>query len=117
MDRPFRVDIKDENGNFKWGFNFATYNEALEWASEQIKKPGRTVQPFEEIIKDLNQNPEWKIKSIQEKRKSEYPPELDIIEALLEDKEGRPGKLIEIMEKRIEIKNKYPIDENLRGKK
>lgn len=44
----------------------------------------------------------------KEKRRAEYPSELDVIEALMEDKEGRPAKLDAIKEKRAEVKAKHP---------
>jgi hypothetical protein len=44
----------------------------------------------------------------KEKRRAEYPSELDVIEALIEDKEGRPAKLDAVKATRAEVKLKYP---------
>lgn len=57
---------------------------------------------------DLKQDAAWVEKDIQKKRKSEYPQELEILEALLEEIEGRPEKLTEILMKRNDVKLKYP---------
>ena len=42
------------------------------------------------------------------KRKAEYPSHEEILEALMEDVEGRPEKLEEVKTKRAEVKAKYP---------
>lgn len=44
----------------------------------------------------------------REKRRFEYPSIEECVEALLEEFEGRPEKLLELSMKREEIKGKYP---------
>lgn len=114
MDRKFRVNLKDENGNHKWGYNFETYQEAETWAIAQLQKPGRMQQPIEDIIVDLSKDNDWVLKNLREKRSKEYPSEIEIIEALMEEKEGRPEKLSQVLQKRDEIKKKYPISDELK---
>lgn len=41
-------------------------------------------------------------------RIKEYPPWPEVMEALIENAEGRPQKLNEIMQKRLAVRQKYP---------
>ena len=113
----FKVSLKNLNNEIGWEALFETYEEAASWAKQQLVKPNRMQLPVEEIIKDLSLDKEYVLKEIKEKRKLEYPNELEIIEALIEEKEGRLEKLQEVIKKRNEVKLKYPINESLRGAK
>lgn len=100
----FEVKIKNLQGEIGWQANFKTIEEAQLWASRQAQKPQRA----EVLIKDLEQDPEWVKKDIENKRKSEFPSLEEMIEALVEEAEGNPEKLTELLMVREEIRNKYP---------
>jgi hypothetical protein len=65
---------------------------------------------FEYEIVDLSLDPEFVRSEIKQKRFNEYPSELEIIEALMENLEGRPEKLAEVAAKRLTVKAKYPLE-------
>lgn len=117
----FEVIITSANTNKSWkGRNendspFETLDKAQAWLDRQINK-NFLPSDYQFQIKDLSSDNEYQLKSTQEKRRKEYPTELEVIEALIEDKEGRPEKLQEVIQKRNAIKIKYPIDEKLRIK-
>ena len=105
----FKVNISNSSKNLSWSAKFPTEVEANEWLQKQIGKPHRLpVESAYEII-NLSLDPEWVEKDIQEKRRKEYPGELEVIEALREAvAENRPQKLQEIQAKIEAIKIKYP---------
>jgi hypothetical protein len=83
-------------------FNDGAHAES--WAIEDKLKTGLHYE-----IVNLSLDPEWVEKDIQEKRRKEYPGELEVIEALREAvAENRPEKLQEIQAKIEAIKIKYP---------
>lgn len=43
-----------------------------------------------------------------EKRRAEYPPVETVIEAIMEEREGRPEKMAEVEAIRAAVKDKYP---------
>lgn len=61
-------------------------------------------------IEDLSKNEEYVLSELKEKRRKEYPSVSEVIEALLESiTENRPEKLNAIIQKRQEVKTKYPL--------
>lgn len=111
----FEVKIKNKNGSYRGGGNFKTLKEAQEFATKmQLKKdlidgsPLFFQQPISEMIFDLKKDPDFIEKDINEKRRNEYPSIEECIEALLEEAEGNPEKLMLVMMKRTEVKLKYP---------
>lgn len=87
-----------------WQSEFKTEALADAWIAKHKGRLGRGA--FSK--KNLSNDEEWKLKELQEKRRAEYPTELEVIEALIEEAEGKPEKLTEIMMKRNEVKLKYP---------
>lgn len=74
------------------------------WYSEDISKPTSDEISVEiEKIKAQELAEEYK-----EKRKSEYPPIEDFIDAMYWDNMGDPAPLEAYMEKVTYVKNKYP---------
>jgi hypothetical protein len=131
-----KVNISNASKNLSWGGQFETELEAQQWLSKQIGKPNRLperqvpkydekgepaldengeqiieIVPAEFVVEivDLSKDFEYTKKEIQEKRKNEYPDLYEVVEALLEELEGRPEKITELMMKRNEIKDKYPL--------
>ena len=82
---------------------------ADKWIAKMRQDPDFTnIEP--EII-DLSLDVNYMNKFIQGKRRDEYPDISEVIEALLEEAEDRPEKLINILMKRQEVKEKYPLIE------
>jgi hypothetical protein len=44
----------------------------------------------------------------KEQRTAEYPTQMELLEAIMEEKEGRPEKMQAVLSKRSEVRNKYP---------
>ena len=113
MER-IRVKIPkvNEPGEF-WNYEFEGPNaqsDANALIASQSAKPGRGQAVIIRPEDDAN----WRDDIIKEKRRNEYPTDLEVIEALIEEAEGRPEKLTEVMMKRNEIKLKYPKERALR---
>ncbi len=90
---------------------FDTEQEAIDWINHHKETPGRTPSEanYEGPI-NLLEDASWVREEIRAKRKNEYPTETEVIEALLESiTENKPGKLNAIIQKRQEIKEKYPL--------
>jgi hypothetical protein len=131
----FKVNIVNPSQNLSWGASFSTELEAQEWLAQQIGKPHRLPErqvplydgnglplldqnnepvmgalpaEFTSEIVDLSLDANYVNEEIREKRKREYPSVESVIEALMEEVEGRPEKLTEILMDRAEIKLKYP---------
>ena len=106
----YKVFFQDLNSEQNWlNQKEETLEKANEWAQKMeiyLSKIG--IQYSKEGPVDLSLDPAWVEKDIQEKRRKEYPTETEVIEALLEEIEGRPEKLTELLMKREEIKIKYP---------
>lgn len=64
---------------------------------------------YEIIEKDLSQDYDWLLQECYRNRRSEYPTQDEIIEALMEKLgENRSEKFQELHDRRIAIKQKYP---------
>jgi len=120
----FKVIITNPNSpRSPWGGKFETLQEANEWLSEQIGKtdrlPERVIKneageevtlpaEFTSEIIDLSLDVEYVKDEVRAKRKKEYPSLEEMVEALLDDKEGKPQKLVKILKQRDDADKKYP---------
>ena len=80
----FKVNISNSSKNLSWSAKFPTETEANEWLQKQIGKPHRLPAELTYEVIDLSKDSVWVEKDIQEKRRKEYPGELEVIEALRE---------------------------------
>lgn len=131
----WKVSISNQSKNLLWEAKFASQELAQSWLNSQIGKPHRLpereVQTFDENgqpildwqgnpvmailpaeftseIKDLSLDADYQYQKMVESRRLEYPSVYECIEALMEEAEGNPEKLMLVMMKRIEVKEKYP---------
>lgn len=106
MNIRVKIPKLDEPGEF-WHYEFEGPNaqsDAEALIISQSAKPGRG----NAIIITPETDASWREEIVKSKRRAEYPTELEVIEALMEEAEGRPEKLTELMMKRNEVKLKYP---------
>jgi len=125
----WKVSISNQSKNLLWEAKFASQELAQSWLNSQIGKPHRLPErevptgdynennePITEIlpaeftfeIKDLSLDADYQYQKMVESRRLEYPSVYECIEALMEEAEGNPEKLMLVMMKRIEVKEKYP---------
>lgn len=125
----FKVNISNASQNLAWSASFPSEAEAQAWLALQIGKPHRLPErevptgnrnendePIMETlpaeftfeIKDLSLDADYQYQKIVEARRLEYPSIHECIEALMEEAEGNPEKLMLVMMKRTEVKEKYP---------
>ena len=119
----FKVSISNSTENKAWEAKFETELEANEWLSKQIGKPNRLPErvikneageevtlpaEFTSEIVDLSLDVEYVKDEVRAKRKKEYPSLEEMVEALLDDKEGKPQKLVKILKQRDDADKKYP---------
>jgi len=69
-----------------------------------------------EII-DLSKDNNWLYEQKAEQRRKLYPMHEEIIEALMEEKEGRIEKLSEVLAKRAQVKLEIQISDEIKPKK
>lgn len=100
----YKVHITDEFGNKLKPELFLLEQDAINWSVSQQAKTGHNY-----FIEDLKLDPDWLLETARRKRLAEYPTIQECVEALLEEIEGRPEKITELMMKRAEIKEKYPL--------
>jgi LPS sulfotransferase NodH len=130
-----KVEIKNLINNKTFGpHEFANEDSMNEWIQsceekQKFGKPERWMQMSDmcELEKQRTKHSrtnadvieEWLVKrdydilvqpvsDYAEQRRSEYPSMNDVIEALVENMEGRPQKLNQIKEKRAYVRKKYP---------
>lgn len=133
----YTVLITNKASNEQWGkgTEFETLAEANAWLDAQIGTPGKLPErkvpkldefgfvvvndngevvselipaEYEAQVIDLSVDADFILSKVHEARKKEYPSELDVIEAIMEDKDGRPEKLALVTAKRLAVKAKYP---------
>ena len=119
----FKVSISNPTENKAWEAKFETQELAQEWLSKQIGKPNRLPErvikneageevtlpaEFTSEIVDLSLDVEYVKDEVRAKRKKEYPSLEEMVEALLDDKEGKPQKLVKILKQRDDADKKYP---------
>jgi len=103
----FKVSISNSTENKSWEAKFETLQEANEWLAKQIGKPNRLPErvikneageevtlpaEFTSEIIDLSLDVEYVKDEARAKRRKEYPSLEEMVEALLDDKEGKPQK-------------------------
>lgn len=110
----FEVKIKNKDGSYRGGKKCDSKQEAIDFATAMKAKkdlvngsPLFLQEPIEDMIIDLTKDPVWVEQDINNKRRNEYPTVEECIEALMEEAEGNPEKLMLAMMKRTEVKNKY----------
>lgn len=102
----YKVIIQNINKpEHPWIWYFKTEAEADKIIATESGKP------FIGSVQKIRLNDDSELVRIQnlEKRRMEYPPFDECVEALLEEFEGRPEKLLELMMRREDVKDKYPI--------
>jgi len=119
----FKVSILNSTENKSWEAKFETLQEANEWLAKQIGKPNRLPErvikneageevtlpaEFTSEIIDLSLDVEYVKDEARAKRRKEYPSLEEMVEALLDDKEGKPQKLVKILKQRDDADKKYP---------
>lgn len=111
----FEVKVKNKEGKIHGSSKFKNESDAIKYANMIQNKTdissGEKIflqQPINDMIFDLKKDPSFIEKEITWKRKNEYPGIEECIEALMEEAEGNPEKLMLVMMKRIEVKEKYP---------
>lgn len=111
----FEVKVKNKDGKIHGSSKFKNKSDAIKYAQSIQGKvdinSGEKIffqQPINDMIFDLKKDPSFIEKEITWKRKSEYPSIEECIEALLEEAEGNPEKLMLVMMKRDAVKQKYP---------
>lgn len=104
-----KVYIKNNITNMKYGAIFDNDIDCDNWINSCIEKNswGKEGEYNIEII-DENDDENFKISCVKKRRQKEYPSQMEILEALMENFAGRPEKLEYLIEKREAIRKKYP---------
>jgi len=108
--------ISSSNGQYGlWIGEFNTLEEANIWIDEAKLKKGKTPDVASYIGPiDMMLNENYVKEVTREKRRKEYPSELELLEAIMESFEGNEEKLQIAIAKRRAIKLKYPISQEVK---
>lgn len=106
----FTVKILDKSSGFNYGkgSEFSTAQDAQKFIDSVIDVEIKSSQVSAPQIIDLSKDDEYQEKIRLENIKKESPSLDSMIEALIEEAEGNPEKLTEILMIREEIRLKYP---------
>ena len=132
-----KVEVENLANGRKFGGSFDLMERAEAWIEQQIKKgswgkPERVLKEsemteFEKtrvLSKEKDENNEWlcKVRSdieitiwkeqvYKQNRVKEYPSQMELLEAILENMENRPQKLQAVLARREQVRKNNPKDE------